>query len=107
MGSAMVPHDETLAQVAVDASGRGYAVVETHLEGTRLGSLSGEIIGHFLERLALEGGLTLHARVLAGVDPHHKAEALFKALGQALRAAVEQDPRAAGEVPSTKGTVSG
>ena len=107
MGSATVPLEEALAQVAVDACGRGYAVVETHLEGTHLGSFAGELIGHFLERMALEGSLTLHAKVVTGVDPHHKAEALFKALGQALRAAVEQDPRAAGEVPSTKGTVSG
>ncbi|MEE8443581.1 MAG: imidazoleglycerol-phosphate dehydratase [Dehalococcoidia bacterium] len=107
MGSATVPLDEALAQVTVDAGGRGYAVVESHLEGNYVGSLPGELIAHFLERMALEGGLTVHARVVAGVDPHHKAEALFKALGRALRAAVEQDPRAAGEVPSTKGTVSG
>ena len=106
MGYALVPLDETLAQVAVDAGGRGYAVVETRLEGAHVGNLQGELIAHFLERLALEGGLTLHAMMLNGVDPHHKAEALFKALGRALRAAVEIDPRAAGEVPSTKGTVS-
>ena len=107
MGFAVAPLDETLAQVAVDAGGRGYAVVDTQLDGTRLGNLAGELIAHFMERVALEGGLTLHAKVVAGVDPHHKAEALFKALGRALRAAVEPDPRAAGEVPSTKGTVSG
>ena len=107
MGSAMVPLDDTLAQVSVDAGGRGYAIVETGLEGARVGNLAGELVGHFLERLALEGGLTLHARVLAGGDPHHKAEALFKALARALREAMEIDPRAANQVPSTKGTVSG
>jgi len=107
MGSAMVPLDEALAQVVVDAGGRGYAVVETGLGGTQVGNLRGELIAHFVERLALEGGLTVHAKVITGADPHHKAEALFKALGRALRAAVEEDPRAAGEVPSTKGTVSG
>ena len=80
---------------------------DTQLEGTAVGSLPGELVAHCLERFALEAGVTLHAKILAGVDPHHKAEALFKALGRALRAAVEQDPRAAGEVPSTKGTVSG
>ena len=106
MGYALVPLDETLAQVAVDAGGRGYAVVETRLDGAHVGNLQGELIAHFLERLAIESGLTLHARVLAGVDPHHKAEALFKALGGALRDAVEIDPRAASQVPSTKGTVS-
>lgn len=107
MGSAMVPLDDALAQVAVDAGGRGYAVVETGLQGARVGNLAGELVGHFLERLALEGGLTLHAKVLAGSDPHHKAEALFKALARALRQAVEIDPRAANQLPSTKGTISG
>ena len=107
MGDALVPLDETLAQVAVDFGGRGYAVVDTTLHGTQVADLGGDLVGHFLERLALEGGLNLHARVLAGSDPHHIAEALFKALGRALRMALEQDPRAAGDVPSTKGTVSG
>ena len=107
MGSALVPLDETLAHVAVDVGGRGYAVVETRLEGARVGDLPGELIQHFLERLALDGALTLHAKVLAGADPHHRAEALFKALARALRAALEIDPRAAAAVPSTKGTVSG
>ncbi len=107
MGSATVPLDDALAQVALDAGGRGYAVVKTGLEGSRLGNLAGELIGHFLERLALEGGLTLHATVLGGVDPHHKTEALFKALARALRGAVEIDPRASGDVASTKGTISG
>ena len=107
MGSALVPLDESLAQVALDASGRGYAVVETQLEGAMVGDFPGELVSHFLERVALEGNMTLHARVLTGVDPHHKAEALFKAFAKALRTAVQLDPRAAGAVPSTKGTVSG
>ena len=107
MGNALVPLDEALAQVAVDFGGRGYAVVETRLEDTPIADLGGHLVDHFLERLALEGGFNLHARILAGSDPHHKAEALFKALARALRDALEQDPRAAGEVPSTKGTVSG
>lgn len=106
MGLALVPLDEALAQVAVDAGGRGYAVVDTGLEGAHVGNLPGELIGHFLERFALEANLTVHAWVLAGSEPHHKAEALFKALARALRQAVEIDARAAGEVPSTKGTVS-
>ena len=107
MGSALVPLDESLAQVSVDFGGRGYAVVETQLTGQRLGNFPGEMIVHFMERLALEGGFNLHARVVAGTDPHHKAEALFKALARALRDALEVDPRRAGDVPSTKGTVSG
>ncbi|MSQ21950.1 MAG: imidazoleglycerol-phosphate dehydratase HisB [Dehalococcoidia bacterium] len=107
MGSAMAPLDDALAQAVVDAGGRGYAVVHTGLEGARVGDMAGELVSHFLERLALEGGLTLHARVLSGSDPHHKAEALFKALARALRQAVEIDPRATNQVPSTKGTISG
>ena len=106
MGHATVPLDEALAQVTVDIGGRGYAVVETGLENRTLGNLGGDLVGHFLERLALEGGMNLHSRVLADGDPHHVAEALFKALARALRMAVEEDPRAEGEVPSTKGTIS-
>ncbi len=105
MGSATVPLDEALALVAVDVGGRGYAVVDAKLAGTQVGSLGGELIGHFLERFAIEGGVNLHVQVLRGDDPHHKAEAVFKALARALRAAVEPDPRAAGAVPSTKGTI--
>ena len=107
MGSALVPLDEALAEVAVDASGRGYAVLATGLDNAQLGNLSGTLVAHFLERLALEGGLTLNVRVLSGSDPHHKAEAIFKALARALRTALEIDPRSAGDVPSTKGTLSG
>ena len=103
----MVPLDEALAQVALDVGGRGYAVVDAQLQGAYVGDINGGLVTHFLERLAIEGGINLHATVLAGVEPHHKAEALFKALARALRMAVEADPRAAGEVPSTKGTVSG
>ncbi|MBI4311634.1 MAG: imidazoleglycerol-phosphate dehydratase HisB [Chloroflexi bacterium] len=105
MGSAIVPLDEALALVAVDVGGRGYAVVDAKLEGARVGSLSGELIAHFLERMAIEGGINLHVQVLRGNDPHHKAEAVFKALARSLRAAVELDPRADGAVPSTKGTI--
>jgi imidazoleglycerol-phosphate dehydratase len=105
MGHAIVPLDEALALVAVDCSGRGYSVVETTLDGVMVETLPGDLVRHFLETFAVEGRLNLHAKVLAGVSPHHKAEALFKALARALRDAVEPDPRAAGEVPSTKGTL--
>jgi imidazoleglycerol-phosphate dehydratase len=107
MGHAIVPLDEALALVAVDCSGRGYAVVETTLDDTMVETLSGDLIGHFLESFAIESKINLHAKVLAGVSPHHKAEALCKALARALRDAVEPDPRAAKQVPSTKGTISG
>jgi imidazoleglycerol-phosphate dehydratase len=69
-------------------------------------TLSGDLIRHFLESFAIEGKMNLHAKVLAGVSPHHKAEALFKALARALRDALEPDPRAPGQVPSTKDTLN-
>jgi imidazoleglycerol-phosphate dehydratase len=105
MGHAIVPLDETLAQVAVDFSGRGYAVVETGLSEQPLETLPPDLIQHLLESMAVEGKLTLHAKILAGRNDHHKAEALFKALARALADAVEVDPRLGGQVPSTKGSV--
>ena len=107
MGHALVPLDEALALVAVDCSGRGYAAVETTLDDAMVESLPGDLIGHFLESFAIESRINLHAKVLAGVSPHHKAEALCKALAKALRDAVEPDSRAARQVPSTKGTITG
>ena len=107
MGHAIVPLDETLAMVALDCSGRSYAIVDTGLNGAMVETLSGDLIGHLLESFAIEGQINLHAKILAGVSPHHKAEALFKALARALRDAVELDHRAAQNIPSTKGTISG
>ena len=107
MGHAVVPLDETLAMVALDWSGRGYAVVETTLDDIMVETLSGDLVRHFLESFALEAKINLHAKILAGSSPHHKAEALCKALARALRDAVEPDPRAPGQIPSTKGTLDG
>ena len=103
MGHAIVPLDETLVMVAVDWSGRPYTEVDTTLNDTMVETLSGDLVAHFLESFAIEARINLHARVIAGVSPHHKAEALCKALARALRDAVEPDPRATGQVPSTKG----
>jgi imidazoleglycerol-phosphate dehydratase len=100
-----VPMDEALAFVAVDFGGRGYAVVDADLSVSDMGDLSPQLVHHFLETLAIEGRFNLHVRVLAGKSNHHKAEAVFKALARAVRAALEIDPRRAGEVPSTKGTI--
>lgn len=107
MGQAIVPLDEALAMVAVDCGGRAYAAVETTLDDAMVETLSGDLVGHFLESFAMEGKINLHAKVLAGVSPHHKAEALCKALARALREAVEMDPGASQDVPSTKGTITG
>lgn len=104
VGHAYVPMDEALARVAVDLSGRPYAVVEAGLTGARLGALDSDLIVHWLEMLAIHGRLALHAEVLHGRNDHHKAEALFKALGRALDTATRLDPRREG-VPSTKGVL--
>ncbi len=106
MGHSFVPLDEALAMVVVDCSGRAYASVETGLDNTMVETLSGDLIGHLLESFAIEAQINLHAKVMAGVSPHHKAEALFKALARALRDAVEPDPRGGQQVPSTKGTIT-
>ena len=107
MGHAYVPLDETLAFVAVDLSGRPYSVVDLDLDKQMAETLPGDLVEHLLESFATEARINLHAKVLAGVNGHHKAEATFKALAKALRAAAEPDPRAPGAVPSTKGTISG
>jgi imidazoleglycerol-phosphate dehydratase len=103
MGHAYVPMDEALAFVAVDLSGRPYAVIDAKWNAPMIGQLPTTLVPHFLESLAAAGRLNLHARVLYGRNDHHRAEALFKGLGRALDLAVRLDPRRAGLVPSTKG----
>lgn len=107
MGHALVPMDEALAQVAVDLSGRGYYVGDLAGAGAPSASMDTPLLEHFLESVAAEAKLTLHARVLAGRDGHHMAEAVFKALARALSDAVSLDARRAGILPSTKGTLTG
>jgi imidazoleglycerol-phosphate dehydratase len=102
MGHAVVPMDDALALVAVDIGGRGYAKIDAPFAREYIGGLPTGLIKHFLESFAIEARLNLYARLLAGEDDHHKAEALFKALGRALDDATEIDDRIAGEVPSTK-----
>jgi imidazoleglycerol-phosphate dehydratase len=97
-----VPMDETLGFVALDLSGRPYAVVDVTWQGALLGTLDVDLVRHFLETFAMNGRLSLHARVLYGLNDHHKAEALFKALARALDLATQIDSRRRG-VPSTKG----
>jgi len=105
MGSAYVPMDESLAFVAVDLSGRPYAVADVTWSGTRVGGLPLTLIPHVFQSLAVAARANVHARVLYGSDDHHKAEALFKALGRALDQATRLDPRRGGGVPSTKGVL--
>lgn len=103
MADVTVPMDESLAAVALDISGRGYAVLDLSFAGNDMFGFSSDLVRHFLESFASESRITLHARILYGSNDHHKAEALFKALGKALDKATAIDPRISGELPTTKG----
>lgn len=105
MGHALVPMDDALAMVAVDISGRGYAVLDVPFKRKKVGDLESDLVRHFLEALALEGKMNLHARIFYGQNEHHTMEALFKALGRALDSATRIDARIGGRVPSTKGMI--
>lgn len=106
MGHAIVPMDEALALVAVDLGGRGYFVFDGQFDTPKIGQMGTSLIPHFLESMAHAGLFNLHARLLAGVDDHHRAEAIFKALARALDMATRPDDRLMGQVPSTKGTLT-
>jgi imidazoleglycerol-phosphate dehydratase len=105
MADALVPLDEALASVAVDVSGRPYCSVQAEWTLDRIGELPSSLVEHLLHSFATEARLTLHARVLAGENDHHRAEAMCKALGRALSRATRLEPRLEGQVPSTKGTI--
>ena len=105
IGAATVPMDESLASVAVDLSGRPYTVTEMSWSGPTTGGLPVTLIPHIFESFAVGARANVHARVLYGRDDHHKAEALFKALGRALDAATHLDARRGEAVPSTKGAL--
>jgi imidazoleglycerol-phosphate dehydratase len=105
MADATVPMDESLATVAVDLSGRGYGVLQAEFTKNDMRGFESDLIRHFLESFAMEGRLNLHARVLYGINDHHKAEALFKALGRALDMATRIDTRTSELLPSTKAKI--
>jgi imidazoleglycerol-phosphate dehydratase len=107
-GDATVPLDDALARAVVDVSGRPYLVhsgepagFEFHLIG---GHFTGSLVRHVFEAISLNAGITVHVTVMDGRDPHHIAEAEFKAFARAMRKALELDPRVDG-VPSTKGAL--
>jgi len=102
-GWILLPMDEALAQVAIDASGRGLAVLPTPFDGS-IGSFDSQLIDEFFIALARSGRLTLHATLLAGTNRHHMAEALFKGVGRALAQVVRRD-EASQRIPSTKGVL--
>ncbi|KKM10381.1 imidazoleglycerol-phosphate dehydratase [Clostridiales bacterium PH28_bin88] len=103
-GHAMVPMDEALVLVALDLSGRPFLAYQADIPAERVGDLETELVEEFLRALSVQGGITLHVRVLAGRNSHHTIEAIFKALGRALREAVQLDPHVQG-VMSTKETL--
>lgn len=107
-GDALVPLDEALAQAVVDISGRPYLVHSGEPAGFELhrigGHFTGSLVRHFFEALVLNAKLTVHVRVLAGRDPHHIAEAEFKAFARAFRQAKAFDALVSG-IPSTKGAL--
>jgi len=102
-GEASVPMDEALATAVVDVGGRPYAVLDLSFRGERIGALPTQLVDHALEAFARTAGVTLHLRA-TGRNDHHVAEAAFKALARALRAAVTPDQRRIG-VASTKGSL--
>ncbi len=103
MAQSAVPMDEALSTVVVDLSGRPYTVLELNFSKNDMAGFPTDLIRHFLESFAAEAKMNLHAKINYGVNDHHKAESLFKALGRALDAATRIDPRISGELPTTKG----
>ena len=104
-GHAVVPMDEALAEAAIDLSGRPFLAWTADFPRDKVGEMDTELFEEFFRAFATNGMLALHVTVRAGRNAHHIAEACFKATARALRMAVEPDPRAAGAIPSTKGSL--
>src|SRR5712675_2514670 len=103
--SVHVPMDEALTRVAIDVSGRPFLVFKAKFSRDKVGAFDTELVLEWFQAFAMNAGITLHVEVLSGTNDHHIAESCFKGLARALRAAFAIDPHAAGEVPSTKGTL--
>ncbi|MCL2701068.1 MAG: imidazoleglycerol-phosphate dehydratase HisB [Phycisphaerae bacterium] len=104
-GYAAVPMDEALAEASLDISGRAMLVFNVTFPGDKIGQFDTQLVAEFLQAFCREGGLNLHVNVRYGGNDHHIAEAIFKAVAQALRAAIRIDPQRDGQMPSTKGTL--
>jgi imidazoleglycerol-phosphate dehydratase len=104
-GNALIPMDETLAEAAVDISGRPFLAWNVEFERPKIGEMDTELFEEFFRALAFNALITLHITRRAGRNAHHVAEACFKATARALRAAVELDPRVGDAIPSTKGAL--
>ena len=101
-GTFFLPMDETLALVSLDISGRPFLVFDGGEFAPMIGNFDTELVEEFLRAFAFNAGITLHAKILYGKNSHHKVEAIFKALGHALKIAVERDEKN-NSIPSTKG----
>ena len=104
-GHSYVPLDEALSRVVVDFSGRPGLVLDAKFTSGMIGQLDTQLIHEFFQGFVNHALVTLHIDNLKGVNAHHQAETMFKAFGRALRMALERDPRMAGTIPSTKGTL--
>jgi imidazoleglycerol-phosphate dehydratase len=104
-GEAAIPMEETLARCAVDLCGRPYLHYNVPLAKERVGDFETELTEDFFRALAMNAALTLHLELVYGKNSHHIVEALFKAFARALRQAIALDPRAGGDIPSTKGVL--
>ncbi|MCO4824268.1 MAG: imidazoleglycerol-phosphate dehydratase HisB [Amylibacter sp.] len=105
-GSCLLPMDDALVRSALDLSGRPYLVWKVDMPTAKIGAFDTELVREFFTAFAMQGGITLHVEALDGFNSHHIVEATFKSVAQALRAALETDPRKADAIPSTKGTLS-
>lgn len=104
-GEATVPMDEALARVVVDVSNRPFLSYRVPLGNTMTGTFDVGLVKEFFRALAHQAGITIHVDLLAGDEPHHVAEAIFKAFAKALDRAIEPEKRLKGKVPSTKGVL--
>ena len=104
-GHAYVPLDEALSRVVVDFSGRPGLHIDVKFTAGSIGQLDTQLVYEFFQGFVNHAGVTLHIDNLKGINAHHQCETIFKAFGRTLRAALERDPRSAGVIPSTKGSL--
>ncbi len=104
-GFAYVPLDEALSRAVLDFSGRAGLVFEAEFTAPMIGELDTQLVREFFQALANHAEITLHIDNIRGINAHHQAESIFKAFGRAMRMALSADPRMAGVIPSTKGTL--
>lgn len=105
-GWALIPMDESLAQVSLDLSGRSALVFQVHFTSPLIGDFASELVREFFQALANNARMNLHIHVPYGSNSHHMCEAIFKAFAKALRQAVGVDERAKNQIPSTKGSLT-